>query len=174
MILIDDFMVRADRGTADVAEYFYTQPYEDVPDPSACRAVQTSMARTVTDESIVLVPICSGLDRAIAESAGRILGTALSPGYFADEGELSFIDRLDNPNTKVRLAWHSDAPVSRDLRLFALLAAAGEELLPTGEWSWDTGCGHDRCATLTVDGEIAAQLGFTDDGTRYTLVSVND
>jgi len=174
MILIDDFMVRADRGTADVAEYFYTQPYEDVPDPSACRAAQTSMARTVTDESIVLVPICSGLDRAIAESAGRILGTALSPGYFADEGELSFIDRLDNPNTKVRLAWHSDAPVSRDLRLFALLAAAGEELLPTGEWSWDTGCGHDRCATLTVDGEIAAQLGFTDDGTRYTLVSVND
>ena len=174
MVLIDDFMVRADRGTADVAEYFYTQPYEDVPDTSSCRASQTSIARTITDERITLVPYCAGLDYAPAESAGQIIGTALSPGYFDDEGEVSFYDRLDDLNTKVRLAWHPDEPVSRDLRLFALLAAPGEAALPDGGWTWDSDCADDRCATLTVDGETAVRLGFSDDGTRYALVSVSD
>jgi hypothetical protein len=173
MILIDDFKVRSDRGTAAVAEYWYTQPWEEVPDLSACRAVQTSIARTVTDESIVLVPVCSGLDYAVAESAGRIVGTAIHPGHFEDEGELSFVDRLEDLNTKVRLAWHPDAPVSRDLRLFALLAAPGEDLLPTGAWSW-VDCSHDRCASLAIDGVESVVLGFTDDGSTYSLVSITE
>jgi len=157
-----------------VAEYWYTQPFEEVPDPSACRAIQASVNCTVTDESISLVPICSGLDHAIAESAGRILGTALHPGRFTDEGELSFVDRLNNLNTKVRLAWRSDEPVSRDLRLYSLVAAPGEDQLSQAEWTWNASRGAAQCATLSLDGAETVVLGFADDGIRYTLVSVND
>jgi hypothetical protein len=132
------------------------------------------MHRTVTDESILLVPVCSGLDYAIAESAGRIVGTALNPGHFSDEGELSFVDRLNNLNTKVRLAWRPNDPVSRDLRLFALIAAPAEDQLPLADWTWGASCGADLCATLTVDGAEVVELGFADDGTRYSLVSVSD
>ncbi len=174
MILMDDFMVRSDRGTANVAEYWYTQPWEEVPDTSACRDTMTSIQRTVTEDAIELVPICSGLDYAVAESAGRILATSLNPGAFEDEGEISFIDRLNNENTKVRLSWKPDAPVSRDLRLFALIAAPGEEFLPSAEWSWGDDCGADLCATLSIDGEDPVHLGFSDDGTRYSLVSISE
>ena len=57
------------------------------------------------------------------------------------------------------------------LRLFALLAAPGRDLLPEGEWAW-VDCDEDLCAQLTLDGEVAAVLGFADDGLGYALSAV--
>jgi hypothetical protein len=173
IILMDDFAVRSDREEAEVSEYWYTQPWVEDYDPSECRHQDHWVDRTVTDGAIDLVPVCSGLDNTTAESAGRIVGTGIHPGHFEEFGEVSFIDRLDDENTRVRMIWQPDEPVRRDLRLFALLAAPGADLLPTGEWSWVDDCGSDWCAQLSLDGVEAAVLGFTDDGLGYALSSVS-
>jgi hypothetical protein len=94
----------------------------------------------------------------------------IHPGHFEELGEVSFIGRLDDENTRVRMVWQPEEPVRRDLRLFALLAAPAVDLLPTGEWSW-VDCSLDRCARLAIDGVESAVLGFTDDGSSYSLVS---
>ncbi len=59
----------------------------------------------------------------------------------------------------------------RDLRLFTLLSAPGADLFPTGNWTW-VECDSDLCAQLSLDGDVAVELGFTDDGLGYTLESV--
>jgi hypothetical protein len=128
----------------------------------------------VTDAVIDLVPVCSGLENTTSESAGRIVGMGLQPGHFAEFGEITFTDRLDDANTKVRMIWEPEDPVRRDLRLFALLAAPGADMLPEGEWAWTTGCGSDHCAQLSLDGVEAAVLGFDDDGTAYSLASITE
>jgi hypothetical protein len=87
-------------------------------------------------------------------------------------GELTFINRLDDPVTLSRLAWEPDIPVRRDLRLFALLASTSAEDLPYGEWEWFD-CEEDRCARLNIDGANALELGFFDDGVSHTLVSIS-
>ena len=130
--------------------------------------------RTVTDAVIDLVPVCSGLENTTSESAGRIVGTGLQPGYFTEFGEITFTDRLDDDNTKVRLVWEPEDPIRRDLRLFALLAAPGADMLSEGEWAWTSGCGSEYCAQLSLDGVEAAVLGFDDDGTAYSLTSITE
>ncbi|MGB0640202.1 MAG: hypothetical protein ACPGTU_12755, partial [Myxococcota bacterium] len=171
IILMDDFYVRDDRDEANVSEYWYTQPWVEDYDSSTCRHQDVWIDRTVTDTSIDLVPVCSGLENTTSESAGRIVGTGLHAGHFEEYGELTFIDRLTNPNTKVRMVWQPEEPVRRDLRLFALLSAPGADLLPAGDWAW-VECDSDLCAQLSLDGDVAVELGFIDDGLGYTLESV--
>ena len=173
IILMDDFYVRSDRAEAEVSEYWYTMPWDEDYDPSECRHQDQLVDRTVTDNTIDLVPVCSGLENTTAESAGRIVGTGLNPGHFEDFGEITFTDRLDDPNTKNRMIWAPDEPVRRDLRLFALLSAPGADLLPTGTWEW-IDCAEDQCAQLTIDGTGYLVLGFTDDGVQYSLASITE
>jgi len=172
IILMDDFYVRADRDEASVSEYWYTQPWVDGYDSSACRHQDVWVNRTVTDSVISLTPVCSGLENTTSESAGSIVGLGLNDGHFEEFGEISFVDRLDDLSTKVRMVWQPLEPVRRDLRLFALLAAPGVDALPDGEWAW-VDCAWDVCARLTLDGEDAVELGFADDGMGYSLTAVD-
>jgi len=172
IILMDDFYVRSDREEAAVSEYWYTQPWVDGYDPSTCEHQDKWIDRTVTDTTIDLVPACSGLENTAAESAGRIVGMGLQPGAFETFGEVSFVDRLEDANTRVRMVWRPDEPVRRDLRLFALLAAPGADALPEGEWAW-VDCAEDLCAQLSIDGIESALLGFSDDGVGYSLTSIS-
>ena len=40
-----------------------------------------------------------------------------------------------------------------------------------GTWEW-VDCTEDQCVQLNIDGTAYLVLGFTDDGTRYTLASI--
>jgi hypothetical protein len=171
MILMDDFTVRDDRPDAMVSEYWYTQPWLEGYDRASCLHQHKWVERIVSDTSIQLYPACSGLENDASESAGHIEGIGLEPGGFVDAGELSFINRLDDEVTLSRMIWEPDAPVRRDLRLFALLASPGASALPIGEWEW-VECDADICAELSIDGEPTVQLGFTDDGLGYALSSI--
>jgi hypothetical protein len=172
IVIIDDFHVRADRPDARVSEYWYTKPWVPGYDTDDCVHQTKWVDRLVTDNTLDLVAACSGLENQPAESAGRIEAIGLEPGSFTDLGELTFINRLDDPVTLSRLAWEPDIPVRRDLRLFALLASTSAEDLPYGEWEWFD-CEEDRCARLNIDGVNALELGFFDDGLSHTLVSIS-
>jgi len=172
IILMDDFSVRSDRPDAMVSEYWYTHPWLDGYDPAACEHQDKWVERFVTDTSIQLFPACSGLENAPSESAGHIEGIGLEPGGFFDAGEISFTNRLDDVVSRSRMVWAPDSPVRRDLRLFALLAAPGEDALVEGAWSWFD-CEPDICAELSVDGVPTIQLGFTDNGLGYALTAMS-
>ena len=173
IIMIDDFYVRDDRPEASVSEYWYTHPWEPGFDPADCLHQYKWVDRSVGETTLDLLPACSGLENLASESAGRIEAIGLNTGQFVDDGEISFINRLDDLVTRSRLVWEPDDPVRRDLRMFALLAETSETMLPAAEWSW-VDCDEDLCAQLTIDGTAAIVLGFTDDGTRYTLAAITE
>ena len=171
IILIDDFTVRDDRPDASVSEYWYTHPWEPGFDSDDCLHQDKWVDRLVGEHTLDLIPACSGLENTASESAGRIEAIAMHGGQFVDDGDISFINRLDDLVTRSRFVWTPDTPVRRDLRLFALLAETGAEMLPAAEWSW-VDCADDACAVLTLDGLDTLMLGFSDDGVAYQLTSL--
>jgi hypothetical protein len=173
VVLIDDFMVRSDRPESEVVEHWYTQAYDETINPDDCRYSDTSMRNHINNSYVDLIPVCSGLDHTTSESAGRIVGTAYAGGGFESDGELSFYDRLNNLNTKVRIVWRPTEAVRRDLRLFALLSATSEADLQDSSWDWIE-CDEDLCARLSTNGVVDITLGFSDDGATYSLVSIEE
>jgi hypothetical protein len=171
IVLIDDFYVRDDRPEASVSEYWYTHPWEPGFDTADCLHQYKWVDRTVGERTLDLIPACSGLENLPSESAGRIEAIGLNAGQFVDDGDISFVNRLDDTVTRTRLVWEPLEPVRRDLRLFALLGETDEAMLPDAEWSWFD-CVEDACATLRLDGEAAISVGFTDDGIGYRLSSI--
>jgi len=173
IVLIDDFTVRSDRPESEVLEHWYTQPFDETLNPEDCGHQDTSTINHINESYVDIVPACSRLDNAIAESAGRIVGTAYNGGHFEDDGEISFYDRLNNLNTKIRIIWRPEAPVRRDLRLFALTSATSEANLEDSSWDW-IDCDDDLCAQLSTDGTAVATFGFEDNGAVYELVSIEE
>ena len=173
IILIDDFTVRDDRPDASVSEYWYTHPWEPGFDADDCLHQDKWVDRLVGEHTLDLIPACSGLENTASESAGRIEAIAMHGGQFVDDGDISFVNRLDDLVTRSRFIWTPDTPVRRDLRLFALLAETGAEMLPSAEWSW-VDCADDACAVLTLDGLDTLMLGFSDDGVAYRLTALTD
>jgi len=173
IILIDDFMVRDDRPESEVREHWYTQAYDETLDIEDCSHSQTSTINHINNDYFDIIPACAALENMPAESAGRIIGTSYQGGYFEEDGGLSFYDRLNLLNTKTRIIWRPEAPVRRDLRLFALMSATSEAELLEASWEW-TECEDDLCVQLSANNAIEITLGFDDDGYSYSLVSIDE
>ena len=107
----------------------------------------------------------------LAESAGRIVGTALEGGEFVEMADITLINRLNQVDSKSQFKWTPDAPQSRDVRIFALISATSELALPIGQWQWEA-CGNDNCATLSLDSVDHATLRFEDLNGRYVLTAI--
>ena len=70
--------------------------------------------------------------------------------------------------------WEPNTPVSRDLRVFALLAATSSDTLPEATLTWLEDCSTDHCARLSLDDGTEVDLMFTDEGNRYALTSFSE
>ena len=169
-LVIDDVEVRADRGAAAVEERWHTRRAIDA-DPEACSSRAAGAEVTVTPTDLTIAPRCSMLRNGPAESAGRVVGLALEPGGFESRPWFPFFDRLNNEVFMQRFAWAPDAPVTRDLRVFALVPATSAAALPDATLRWSTPCADDLCATLALDGVDTLRLGFSD-GAERALVAV--
>lgn len=171
IIIIDSIMARSDRGLISPEEYWITETYNPL-STSDCGTNYTGLERIIETESVTFLPSCSHLDRyELAESAGRMIGTSLSGGYFRDLGEVSLYNRLGNLDTKSRFSWTPNYPIEMDLRLFVLAAETSEAALPVGEWNW-VNCESDICASLSLDGFERIEMRFNDDGNAYRLLDI--
>lgn len=64
------------------------------------------------------------------------------------------------PTVRARIAWRPEAPVTDDLRVFAMIAATHADNLPQASWNW-VACAAARCARLDIDGSPTLTLGFS-------------
>ena len=103
-----------------------------------------------------------------------MLGLSHEAGGFVRGETISIVNRLEDTDSRDQFRWAPDAPVARDLRLFALLAGAGEDALPEASLRWTDSCADDLCAVLEIEGEVVLSLSFEDDGDRFELVALSD
>ena len=130
------------------------------------------MIRIFDDDDVTLLPTCSTISKYdMAESAGRIFGTALEGGSFVEMPDISLINRLNQLDSKSQFKWTPNNPQDSDIRIFALHSAVSEDDLAMGEWVWDS-CEVGNCATLFLDSEEYVRLSFEESNGAYILTNI--
>jgi hypothetical protein len=144
------------------------------PAAGTCHYTNQHIEVTLLDPGrLHLIPVCSSLIRSdSAESAGEILGAALSPGSFIIDAPFEYENRLGRIERRGRARWVPDQVVSSDLRVFLLLAAPSEGALPTAAIS-EVACAPETCFRVDV-GAGFVELAFTGQAGAYELVTITE
>ena len=170
-LVADAFAVKADRGSADVQEYWHTAV--DTEAASSCSFSRQNVAMSLENtHSLRLKPECARLDRTAASSVvGRIAAASWQAGEFSIDPEIiNYKTRINTTIQRQRARFKPLSPVSEDVRVFLLQAAPKAEQLQ--EVSLQKGdCGSSTpCFDLKIAG-VWKRLVFTKTANRYQPVS---
>jgi hypothetical protein len=170
-LVIDSFQLRADRGEAMVEERWHFE--SDDPAPTSCSSYLGHMDITLhSPQQLELEPRCTLLSKDTTESHGRIVAHSIHPGSFVEDPPVSFTNRLNVVEQFLRFRYEPDAPVSTDLRLFALISAPVDEPLAEVRYSEVAeGCSTDLCISVDLD-DANWLLSFVMEDDRYLLDGV--
>lgn len=171
-LVAETFRLRADRPAAAVADHWHTFDMAEPPLPEDCHytAQHIDLARPAPDR-ITLVPRCSALIRSgTAEGAGAIVAASLHGGSFAIDPAFEYVNRLNRTERRGRARFVPDAPVTSDVRIFALVSATADTALPP----IDIGrvpCAPDTCFQVTL-ADAAYTLAFSEMDEAFVLESI--
>jgi hypothetical protein len=173
-LVVDGFQVRGDRPDSSVQEYWHTYDMSTPPAAADCRYTSQHVNVSLVEPGrLRLVPVCSSLIRNdSAESAGEILGAALSPGSFIIDAPFEYENRVGGTERRGRARWVPDQAVRSDLRVFLLLAAPSQGDLPVAAIS-EVACGPDTCFRVDV-GAGFVELVFAGPDGNYQLVTITE
>lgn len=170
-LVADAFAVKAERGSADVQEYWHTAVDTDA--ASSCSFSHQNVAMSLENtHSLRLKPECARLDRTAASSVvGRIAAASWQAGEFSIDPEIiNYKTRINTTIQRQRARFKPLSPVSEDVRVFLLQAAPKAEQLQ--EISLQKGdCGSSTpCFDLKIAG-VWKRLVFTKTANRYQPAS---
>jgi hypothetical protein len=153
-LIVDAFQVRDDRPESHVQEYWYAFDRVEVPDRSTCRhQTQHTSVSLSSSNSLLLQPICAGLDNGPAEVVATIAAASAAGGSFVIDPPVAFSNRLNSPERRARARYVPSAALRSDVRLFVLVSALESEGLPAvsatarsvgDEVVFDVGIGTDN------------------------------
>ena len=155
-LLVDTFHVREDVGTSAVHEHWHVRQVDTPPNPEACAQSNRSYVNFEMNgpSEVQLTAVCSLLDKGrLAESVGRIHGLSLHPGGFIDAGDVTFTNRIRQPEQFRRFKWVSEEAQAEGIRLFVLASSTDAATLPEVNMNW-VDCPQDHCAQIEVDAAV--------------------
>ncbi len=170
-LVIDSFLLREERGEAMVEERWHFET--DDPAPTTCDTYIGHPDITLPNlQQLEIEPLCTLLAKEEAQGHARIVAFSLEPGGFVEDPLVTFTNRLNVVDDFLVYRYEPNAPVSMDLRLFALISAPLDESLPEVLYSEVTGdCSGDLCISIALD-DASWLLNFVLEGGRYMLERV--
>ena len=170
-LVVDAFAVKADRGVADVQEYWHTAAETDT--ATSCSFSRQNVAMTLENaQSLRLTPECARLERNAASSVvGRISAASLQAGAFSLEPHvIAYRNRIGGITSRQRARFKPLSPVGEDVRVFLLQAAPqAAQLQAVSVKKMD--CGGMPCFDVVMNGQ-ARRLTFAYANTQYSLVNI--
>lgn len=145
----------------------------DDPAPTTCDTYIGHPDITLPNlQQLEIEPLCTLLAKEEAQGHARIVAFSLEPGGFVEDPLVTFTNRLNVVDDFLVYRYEPNAPVSMDLRLFALISAPLDESLPEVLYSEVTGdCSGDLCISIALD-DASWLLNFVLEGGRYMLERV--
>ncbi len=171
-LVADAFAVKADRGSADVQEYWHTAV--DTAAVSSCSFSRQNVAMSLENtHSLRLKPECARLDRTAASSVvGRIAAASWQAGEFSIDPEIiNYKTRINTTIQRQRARFKPLSPVSEDVRVFLLQAAPQADKLPDASLQKGDCGGDTPCFDLRLNGQTQ-RITFAYDNAKYRLASI--